>query len=136
MLHLIPEKIASRGLLLLFTLTILFHLLIVSGVIPLNVVWGGRIKDTREMYSFEVVSIALNILMLTVVLIRSGHVAVRLNSRVIRVLLWIMTALFALNTIGNFLSFNETEKLIFTPLTLMLTILCARLAISGEKRNG
>ena len=134
MIRLIPEKFASRGLVILFSLLIVFHLLVLTGIIPFQMVWGGRLKDIGKMYSFEAVSIVLNLLMLGVVAVRSGLVSCRINPLVIQILLWMMVALFILNTVGNLLSINETEKLIFTPLTLMLAIFCIRLALSKEKR--
>jgi hypothetical protein len=40
-----------------------------------------------------------------------------------------MSLLFFLNTIGNFISKNDFERMIFTPLTLILSILFLRLSI-------
>jgi hypothetical protein len=40
-----------------------------------------------------------------------------------------MFVLFAINTVGNIFSNNELERLIFTPLTLLLAVFSLRLAI-------
>jgi hypothetical protein len=42
--------------------------------------------------------------------------------------LWLMFALFLLNTVGNLLSKNRYEKLIFTPITLLSAVFCLILA--------
>ncbi len=134
MIRIISESFASRSLMLLFSLIIAFHLLVLFQVIPFQMVWGGRLNNVSEMYSFEAVSIALNLLMLAVVSVRSGVMSLGVNPRVIQVLLWAMAAMFILNTVGNLLSINETEKLIFTPITFVLSILCIRLALVTRRK--
>ena len=134
MICFISEPFASRSLMVLFALIIAFHLLVFFQVIPFQIVWGGRLNSVSEMYSFEAMSIALNLLMLAVVSVRSGVLSLGVNPRVIQVLLWLMTALFILNTVGNLLSINETEKLIFTPITLVLSIFCIRLALVTKQK--
>ena len=134
MIRLISESFASRGLMILFSLIIVFHLLVLVQVIPFQMVWGGRLNSVSEMYTFETVSIALNLLMLAVVSVRSGVMSLAVNPRVIQFLLWAMAALFILNTVGNLLSINETEKLIFTPITLVLSIFCIRLALVTKQK--
>lgn len=134
MIRIISESFASRSLMLLFSLIIAFHLLVLFQVIPFQMVWGGRLNNVSEMYSFEALSIALNLLMLAVVSVRSGVMSLGVNPRVIQVLLWAMAAMFILNTVGNLLSINETEKLIFTPITFVLSILCIRLALVTRRK--
>ena len=34
----------------------IFHLLILSQIIPFEIVWGGKLKTTEEMYVFESIS--------------------------------------------------------------------------------
>lgn len=67
--------------------------------------------------------------MLTVVLISAGYIPAKINTSVLRFMLWAMAMLFFLNTIGNIFSTNRLEAIIFTPLTFILAFLCVRLAI-------
>lgn len=123
----IKSKIASlAGYVLLVTLglVILFHILVITGIVPFSIVWGGRLDSPSEMIRFEAVSIFLNLLMLGVVAIRTGLLRVPVSSSLIRVLLWLMCALFALNIIGNLQSVNAFEKKVFTPLTILLAVCC------------
>jgi hypothetical protein len=71
--------------------------------------------------------------MLGMVSVHAGLVKVKMNRLVIRLALWAMAALFLLNTLGNLLSTNEFEKLVFTPLTLLLSLFSFRLALSKEQ---
>jgi hypothetical protein len=129
MKNLISIRLATLALLVIFTLVMVFHLFVIIGVIPFNMVWGGRLQTHEQMISFEVTSILLNFTMLAVVAVYAGYLKVKLNPGIIKVVLWIMVILFLLNTIGNLFSNNEWEKIIFTPITLLLAIFSLRLAI-------
>ena len=133
MRNVIPERIAALGLLILLSLTILFHMLIIVGVIPFAIVWGGRLQDDAQMIFFEVISLVINAAMVGVVRMRMGWSAWNANPLFIKVALWIMVMLFALNTVGNLFSNNELERTIFTPLTFVLVILSFRLAMDVKK---
>ncbi len=130
----ISERIAGVSLTILFSLVLVFHLLIVVRIIPYGIVWGGRLTNASEMYAYEAVSIVVNIIMLAIVAVRGGYVKSSLSQKPVRIALWVMAGLFFLNTVSNIFSVNETERLVFTPLTLMSSILCYRLSI-GDKTN-
>jgi hypothetical protein len=125
----ITERFAINSLLIIFSLVMLFHALVLMGIVPFDMVWGGRLKSKEEMIPFEITSTALNSVMLGIVATRAGLLKVNMNARVLRIAFWSMFALFFINTIGNTFSNNELEQLIFTPLTLLLSVLSLRLAI-------
>jgi hypothetical protein len=127
--NIISEKIAGIGLLTILSLIVIFHFLVLLSIIPFEIVWGARLKDSSQMVQFEIVSIAMNFVMLIIVAIRSGYLNFYINKKIITVALWIMVGLFLLNTIGNLLSSNALEKIIFTPLTILLSIFSWRLTI-------
>ncbi|MEI6950774.1 hypothetical protein V9K67_26565 [Paraflavisolibacter sp. H34] len=131
MKKMISESFARNGLLVLFSLFCLFHLLVLLGVIPFDIVWGGRLTNRQEMLQMESVSLLLNLLMLAVVAVRAGRLPVRIPAKVITVILWLMVGLFALNTLGNLFSLNGFERAVFTPVTLLLSLFCLRLALEG-----
>jgi hypothetical protein len=107
---------------------------VIIGVIPFEIVWGGRLADKSQMFAFEIASVIINLFMLAVIAIRASLIKINIGKRFINIVLWLMSALFLLNTIGNLLSNNELEKLLFTPLTFMLLIFSFRLAI-GKNNN-
>jgi hypothetical protein len=119
---------AAYTLLVIFALTIVFHLLVITGIIDATIVWGGKFQTTSEIIGFEIVSIVLNTLFLLVILRKTGRLRMIRNEKVINGILWGMAALFLLNTLGNLLSENRIETLIFTPITLLLTLCCTLLA--------
>lgn len=125
------KRIATNGLLFILSLVILFHGLVLIGVVPFQIVWGGRLKDASQMLVFETVSIGINVLMLTVVGVHAGFIKVKLNPMIIRGALWIMGVIFLLNTLGNLFAVDPLERLIFTPLTLLLSLGSFRLAMGN-----
>lgn len=124
----LPERLAIYGLLISLSLIIGFHVLVVTGIIPFQIVWGGRLESHSQMLSFEGISIFLNLIMIAVVALHANFLNWRVNRVIIRIGLWVMFGLFLINTIGNLFSVNELEKLIFTPITLLLSLFSLRLA--------
>ncbi|MBX2898859.1 MAG: hypothetical protein KF775_04390 [Cyclobacteriaceae bacterium] len=113
----------ARWLVALLSAVVVFHVLVVLQVVPPEIVWGGRLTSRQELIRFEAVSITLNLFMIFVACHPAGFLKV-LNTRLIKWLLPIMAALFALNTVGNLLANNPLERWIFTPLTATLAVLC------------
>jgi hypothetical protein len=132
MKKLISESFATKSILFILSGIICFHLLITAGIIPFEIVWGGRLKNHTEMLQFEAVSIILNLIMVAVVAINAGLLKVNLKPVFLKISFWLMAILFSLNTIGNLIAINTLETLIFTPLTFILAVFSFRLAISNE----
>ncbi|MFO0214374.1 MAG: hypothetical protein ACK53E_27090, partial [Pseudanabaena sp.] len=70
-------------MLLLGALFILFHFLVLFQVIPYSIVWGGRLNSLSEMYIFEVVSVFINLLLLSVVAVKSKIINISIGARTI-----------------------------------------------------
>lgn len=128
------KRIAGYSLLVLFPLIVLFHLLVLAGVVPFQIVGGGRIETRTQMVQVELMAIVTNLLMLAVVAAYMGILRSRFSDKALRVALWIMAAIFALNTVGNWLSVNEFERAVFTPVTLVLCAACVALALAKEEK--
>ncbi|MFY8110220.1 MAG: hypothetical protein ACOVO9_14565 [Bacteroidia bacterium] len=101
-------------------------------IVPNEIVWGGRITVKEELYIFESISIVTNLLFLLIVSIKTGKFSIKHNHKFIQVLLWFMSIMFLLNTIGNLLAKTSTETLIFTPITFISAI-CGFILLSKEK---
>lgn len=126
------KEIAQIGLLTIFILVLIFHSLVLLKIIPYSIVWGSRLKTDADMYKFEMISILINTLFILIVLIDSGYISFQINHLIMAISIWVMAGLFALNTIGNLLSKNKWEKIIFTPITILLTIFSVMLIMCGE----
>jgi len=122
---------AQFGLLILLTLFLLLHFMILLKIIPYHLIWGGRLKSNNEMYRFEIFSILLNALFIIVILAQADFWMINIPKNIITYALWLMTGLFLLNTLGNAISKNKIERLIFTPITILLAIFSLVLALSN-----
>ncbi len=122
-------QVAQTSSIILFSFVFVFHVLILFKIIPYTIVWGGRIKTDIAMYRFETVSLILNALFLIIVLIKSGYINFTIHNKVLNSLFWIMAVLFLINTVGNMFSKNRWERIIFTPLTLLLTLFSIVMAV-------
>ena len=120
---------ANVILIVLFFLT-MYHLVILMGLIPYDAVWGGRLETRSQMLNFELPSLVVNLLTLFIISIKGSYLKIKIPALIVTIFLWILTVLFAINTVGNIFSNSLLETMIFTPLTLVLTILCLRLAIT------
>lgn len=120
-------------MLIFLSLVLIYHILILTELIPYKIAWGGRLETKSQMYSFETVSIVINLLIMLVILIKGAYLKTNIPVGIINIFLWILTALFTLNTIGNLFSNNFLEMIIFTPLTFISAILCYRMAIEKKE---
>lgn len=123
------KKLAHIGLIIVLSLFDVFHLLVLTGIIPYTMIWGGRLHDINEMYRMETVSVILNTYFIVVILIDAGLLKLNWPAKLIRYSIIGMALLFLLNTLGNLLSENRLETLLFTPITLVLAALSLVLVI-------
>jgi hypothetical protein len=101
----------------------LYHLCILLGLLPSEYVWLGRIQTHDELLKYEAVSLAIIVTAVATLVLESLR---RWNS-VTRVLLYLFTALFAANTVANLFAPTWTERIAFTVVALVLTLLTYRL---------
>ncbi len=121
-----PQQ-ATKTMLVLLGLVILFHLLIITQMIPYTIVWAGKLKNEKDMYQFEGVSLFINLLLILLLLIKGNYLKLPLSPRFITIMLWVFIFLFALNTIGNLFAKTNFEKFVFTPLTFISSLLLIRI---------
>lgn len=119
----------------MLTLVVIFHLAVVTQIIPYSIVWAGKLNTVDEMYAFEAVTISINIFLVTVLLLKGNFVRHRISEQIINAALWLFFALFVLNTIGNLMAETKFEKLVFTPLTLLSAILIWIILREGREEN-
>jgi hypothetical protein len=104
-------------LIVIYSIIIVFHTCILLKIIPYEITWGGRLQNDQEMYIFETASIAINVFLIWILLMKGDFVTYKFPVKVIHVILWIFVMVFVLNTIGNIFAKTILEKA-FTLLTL------------------
>ena len=93
--------------------------------------WGGT--QTELTPAFRVASLATVVILAFftyVIRRRAGLVGDKTPGRGIKILSWLITAFMVLNTLGNLTSQSMGEKLLFTPITLILVVCCFVVSIS------
>ena len=133
MIQKIPFKFAFSFLLTLLSTVFIFHFLVMLKIIPYTIVWAGKIENDTQMYQFESVSVLINIILFSAILIKGKIVRWNVNPKIIQVILYIFVVIFALNTIGNLFAKMSLETYIFTPLTFISAFLCLRIALEKSK---
>ena len=128
--RIISFRVAAWTLVLICTLAVLFQLVVLAGLIPTEMVWGGRLQNEQERTVGALVSIMVLVRAALTVLVRLGRIG-RSVPALGRWGMWAVCALFTLNTIGNLFALDLRETLIFTPITLVSAVLAARVAM-GE----
>lgn len=116
------SKIAIKILIWLIATVTLFHLAIITKIIPYEVTWAGKINNDAEMYVFESISILINLFLGFTLLIKGDYVLSFQTTRVVDIILWIFLLVFGLNTIGNLFAETLFEKSL-SLLTLIFTYL-------------
>ena len=122
-------KLSGSLLLSLLIILLLFHILILVKVVPYEIVWGGQVKDTSSMLIFEGISVFITIIFMLIVSMKIDYIKPGKFLRIVNIGLWFAFVYFLFNTIGNLTSGVILEKLIFAPVTIIMTILAFRLAI-------
>jgi hypothetical protein len=128
------SKYSIRIYLGLLLAVILFHLCIITKIIPYDITWGGRLTNDTEMYVFEAISILINVFLSWVLLMKGNLVKHKFSNKVVNIILWIFFAIFVLNTIGNIFAKTTFEKL-FAILTGLSAILIWNIVMKKNTTN-
>ncbi len=127
------HNVALFGSIGIYNLSIVFHLLVIIQIIPSSIVWGGRLTNQQELFIFESISIVLNVFFILIMLLVNGSIKVKVKAFFIRAIVWLMSCLFILNTLGNLIAKSSIETIVFTPITIMLSVFSFYLAINFNK---
>tara|TARA_X000001036_G_C20647214_1_gene793495 strand:- start:1055 stop:1450 length:396 start_codon:yes stop_codon:yes gene_type:complete len=128
------SKIAIKILIWLIATVTLFHLAILTKIIPYEVSWGGMLSNDKEMYVFESISILINLFLGFILLIKGDYVLRFLTTRVVDIILWIFLFIFGFNTIGNIFAESLFEKSL-SLLTLIFTYLIWTILKKNKKHT-
>jgi hypothetical protein len=111
----------TLGIICLFTL---YHLALISNLVPATFSWGGNMERNSTFYIAEIAAITINIFLIWILLKKGKHISNKVSDKFITITLWGFVILFSLNTIGNLLSTTWIEKSfsIFTATLAMLLI--------------
>ena len=127
----LDNKTAGIGLLLLLSATLILHLLIIAGIVPYQIFWGGQIEnDAANKLMMEIVAVAVLALFIGITILNTFHPSK--YRKLAKIGIWIVFAYLLLNTAGNLVSEAFIEKAVMAPVTFLMSLLSLRLAISKK----
>ena len=133
MSRLIDARVAATVLLIGLAALAVFHILAMIGLVPADMVWGGRAEG--NVFAMELSALLVALLFGLLVAVRTGDVVAPGLRRVARIGMWVMVVFFTLSIIGNLASTSSLERAIFTPLSVILAVMALRLALEkGDMR--
>jgi hypothetical protein len=130
MRRVLGPRSAANGLLLGLGGLAVFHVLLLLGVFPASIAWGGRVDQSSGSFVvLELVGLAVIAFFAAIVAAKIGYLKVKKFRQVVSIGVWVVFGYFALNIFGNLESMSGLERAIFTPVSVVLSLLALRLAI-------
>ena len=130
MRKILSANLAGKILIALFVVLLIMHALILLGVLPSSIIWGGQIKeDQSNLIGLESVAITLTLLFIGLTALKIRQINSGGKRLMINVGAWLVFAYLLMNTLGNFASGVSAETLIFAPLTIVMALCALRLAL-------
>ena len=130
MKKLISARLASNVLLIAMAMLMVFHVLVLIGVVPAAAIWGGQVEaGTGGLIVMEVIAMGVTLVFATIIAAGTGYLKAGRLRIVVKIGVWLIFAFLLLNTLGNLASGVAADGLIFSPITLILAFFAFRLAI-------
>ena len=124
-------KIAANIATIFFAVVIVLQLLLAAGILPVSMAWGGRQPElTPGLRMASIVAALILAFFAYVIRRRAGLIGDMAPSRWIKIASWLITAFMVLNTVGNITSLSAGERMLFTPITIILAVSCFMVSIS------
>ncbi len=123
-------RAACIALIVLPTFFIGFHALILAGILPKDIVWGGRLTD-RTLVPFELFAIALNLLLVLVGGVAGGFIRSSTALAIAHRIKWFLFYFVLVNTVLALFSTTTFERLL-TPVTALYAICLYRISAFSD----
>jgi len=128
----ISFRLAYATLMLLTLIVLIYHALIITGVIAYSNVWGGRLTSIETMYVFEAISLSTQILFTLMATFKYIKIGSNKVQKILTKMLYFLSGLLVLNTISNIFSTSSIEVLVFAPMTFIMSFTVYRLALGNK----
>ena len=110
-----------------------FQILLALGFPFGQAAWGGKYKILPHGFRIASLFAAMIFVFASIIVLEKTEIFSVINSpTVVTYGVWIFAAFLGLNTISNFISRSKLEKLIMTPVSLTLGLLCLTVAITSS----
>ncbi len=121
----LPLRAACLILIVLPLFFLFFHLFIIFGLLPRDIVWGGRLTDLTFI-PLELLALALNMLLMLVGGVAGGFVTSPIAHRLVDQTKWFLFYFVVVNTVLALFSTTTFEQLL-TPVTALYAVCLYRI---------
>jgi hypothetical protein len=98
----ISAKLAGNTLLISLILLSIFHILVLTKIVPSNIVWGGRSSNSASnIIALELIALLVTLIFILIVALKAGYLKISKLKKVATVGIWIMAGFFLLNMAGK-----------------------------------
>ena len=119
------DQIASLIALSIFCIVSIFQMLLIMGAPYGKLVWGGKYKKLPIKFRFaSLYIIVIQFIAGASLLERSQLINVINMDKLVHIIVWIVTVLFAYSTVANLMTKNKLEIIIMAPVSFVLSIAC------------
>lgn len=130
MKKLLSIRLAGNTLLLALGCLALFHIAVLAGFAPADMVWGGQAEvSATRLQVMESIALIATLGLVGLIYMRLKDIGTGRMRKGVTVGIWLLFGFFLLNTAGNLASTTSLETWIFTPVTVLLAICALRLAV-------
>ena len=126
----ISVKYAATLMMVFLSVSTVFHVLILSGVIPYKLVFSGLLDTELQMFMYAISTIAALIVVICVISIKGGYMKPFVSKAALNAILWLLVAIFIVGAAGILWSKTTLEMILFTPPALISAILCYRMTLN------
>jgi hypothetical protein len=124
-------EIAAWIAISIFLLMALFQFLLALGAPIGKMAWGGNYKILPKKLRIASFISAGIFLFAIIIILESAELFIIFNQpTIVNIFNWILVCIFGLSTLGNIMSKSRLEKIVMTPVALVLTTLCFIIAIA------
>jgi hypothetical protein len=132
-MRLLEARTAANVLLVGLGLLAVFHVFVLSGAAPGDMVWGGTADGlSGRLVVLETVGLTVTLLFALLVAAKAGYIRAAGLRRPARIGMWIVFAFFVVNVLGNLASTSTLEKVVFTPVSVVMALFSLRLASARD----
>ena len=125
----ISVKLAGNILIGSTAVLILIQILVMAGIVPFEMLWGGLPPEDESTMKFEIISLAVSSVFLAALAVKVGYIKTEKFSEVISLLFWVIFMYLIINAIGNLISGITFAKVLLAPVALILAFFTYRLVI-------
>ncbi len=127
----VSKRVPANILLACLGALAVFHVLVLLGVVPDEMVWGGRATGPdANLFVLESVALVVTFLFAGIVAAKAEYFGPAMTGKLVTVAMWFVFGYFTFGILANLMSSSSLERLIFTPVNLILAILSLRLSMS------